>query len=80
MIQVRVPVVHLAKMPDEVQVPFEHERVVKVRDRQPALALVVAFDDPATDGEAGLRVMGVLDAAERSLQLDGSFVTLGGRG
>jgi predicted dehydrogenase len=35
---------------------------------------------PATDGEAGLRVMSVLDAAERSLELNGSFVTVGGRG
>jgi predicted dehydrogenase len=34
---------------------------------------------PATDGEAGLRVMGVLDAAERSLGQDGRFVALGGR-
>jgi predicted dehydrogenase len=29
---------------------------------------------PATDGRAGLRVMGILDAAERSLRLDGVFV------
>jgi predicted dehydrogenase len=31
---------------------------------------------PATDGRAGLRVMGVLEAAARSLRLDGAFVTL----
>src|SRR3954463_8461013 len=32
---------------------------------------------PATDGSAGLRVMRVLEAAERSLRRDGAFVTLG---
>ncbi len=30
----------------------------------------------ATDGQAGLRVMGILEAAQRSLQLGGTFVTL----
>jgi predicted dehydrogenase len=30
----------------------------------------------ATDGRAGLRVMSVLEAAARSLRLDGAFVTL----
>jgi predicted dehydrogenase len=32
---------------------------------------------PATDGSAGLRVMRVLEAAARSLRLDGAFVTIG---
>jgi predicted dehydrogenase len=31
---------------------------------------------PATDGHAGLRVMAILDAAERSLARDGAFVAL----
>lgn len=31
---------------------------------------------PATDGQAGLRVMGILEAAQRSLQLGGAMVTL----
>jgi predicted dehydrogenase len=31
----------------------------------------------ATDGWAGLRVMRVLEAAAKSLRLDGAFVTLG---
>jgi predicted dehydrogenase len=32
---------------------------------------------PATDGAAGLRVMRVLEAAAKSLGLDGAFVMLG---
>ena len=32
----------------------------------------------ATDGRAGLRVMRVLEAAARSLRLDGAFVDVGG--
>ncbi len=35
---------------------------------------------PATDGAAGLRVMRVLEAAERSFRLDGAFVDVGGLG
>ena len=31
---------------------------------------------PATDGQAGLRVMGMLEAAQRSLQFGGTFVPL----
>ncbi len=33
---------------------------------------------PATDGAAGLRVMRILEAAERSFRLDGAFVDVGG--
>ncbi len=39
-------------------------------------AAVLEGRPAATDGRAGLRVMSVLDAAARSLELDGSYVTL----
>jgi predicted dehydrogenase len=39
-------------------------------------AAILEGRSPATDGRAGLRVMSVLEAAARSLRLDGAFVTL----
>jgi predicted dehydrogenase len=39
-------------------------------------ASIAECRSPATDGRAGLRVMTVLEAAARSLQLDGAFVTV----
>ncbi|MGZ4624949.1 MAG: Gfo/Idh/MocA family protein [Kineosporiaceae bacterium] len=39
-------------------------------------AAILGGRSPATDGRAGLRVMSVLEAAARSLGLDGAFVTL----
>jgi predicted dehydrogenase len=39
-------------------------------------AAILAGRAPATDGRAGLRVMSVLEAAARSLRLDGAFVSL----
>jgi predicted dehydrogenase len=37
---------------------------------------IIEGRSPATDGRAGLRVMGVLEAAAESLRLDGAFVML----
>jgi predicted dehydrogenase len=39
-------------------------------------AAIVEARPPATDGRAGLRVMGILEAAQRSLLLGGTMVTL----
>jgi predicted dehydrogenase len=60
------------------------EMVAPALPEQEALrAMMTEFADsilqgrrPATDGHAGLRVMAILDAAERSLARDGAFVAL----
>lgn len=39
-------------------------------------ASILERRSPATDGRAGLRVMGVLEAAQQSLEQDGTFVTM----